>query len=58
MGLLSRPRWRPRWLRDWETLLPHFAFSSFVEGIDLVPVEARYAEAIRIASAATARSTR
>jgi uncharacterized protein (TIGR02421 family) len=50
MGLLSRPRWRPRWLRDWGTLLPHFAFSSFVEGIDMKPVEARYAEAIRVAN--------
>ncbi|HSO32341.1 MAG TPA: tyrosine/phenylalanine carboxypeptidase domain-containing protein [Labilithrix sp.] len=58
MGILTRPRWRPRWLRDWGTLLPYFAFSSFTDGIDLVPVEARYADAIRIASAATARSAR
>jgi hypothetical protein len=58
MGILTRPRWRPRWLRDWGTLLPYFAFSSFIDGIDLVPVEARYADAIRIASAATARAAR
>ena len=28
MGILSRPHWRPRWLRDWGTLLPHFAFRA------------------------------
>ena len=55
MGLLSRPRWRPRWLRNWATLLPHFAFASFVDGIAHTPVEARYANAIRIANAAPAR---
>jgi hypothetical protein len=51
MGILSRPKWRPRWLRQWDTLLPHFAFTSFLDGIDLGPVEERYAEAIALAMA-------
>lgn len=55
LGILSRPKYRPRWLREWGTLLPFFAFSSFLDSLDLAPVEARYAEAIRIAGAATPR---
>lgn len=53
LGILSRPKWRPRWLREWGTLLPYFAFTSFLDGIDLKPLEARYGDAIRIANAAT-----
>lgn len=58
LGVLSRPKWRPRWLREWGTLLPYFAFTSFLDDVDLAPVEARYADAIRIASAATTRPSR
>ena len=54
-GLLSRPRHRPRWLREWGTLLPYFAFTSFLDGLDLGPVEARHADAIAAARGATPR---
>ena len=54
MGLLARPKFRPRWLREWSTLLPYFAVSSFLGGIDLAPVAARYAGVIAHASAARA----
>lgn len=52
MGLLARPKYRPRWLREWSTLLPYFAVSSFLGGIDLAPVTARYAGVIALANAA------
>lgn len=52
-GLLSRPKHRPRWLREWGTLLPYFAFTSFFDGLDLGEVEARHAQVIAIARAAT-----
>lgn len=53
MGLLSRPRHRPRWLERWTTLLPYFAFASFLEKeIDLSSVTAHYrAEVARAAAA-------
>jgi uncharacterized protein (TIGR02421 family) len=56
LGILSRPRHRPRWLRRWDTLLPYFAFSSFLTWIDLTPVEAHYHEAIALAGAAVAHA--
>ena len=49
LGILARPSHRPRWLRRWDTLLPYFAFSSFMRWIDLSPVEAHYHEAIKLA---------
>jgi hypothetical protein len=52
MGLLARPKHRPRWLREWSTLLPYFAVSSFLGGVDLSPVTKRYAEVIRLANEA------
>jgi uncharacterized protein (TIGR02421 family) len=52
MGLLARPKFRPRWLREWSTLLPYFAVSSFLGGIDLAPVTERYASVIALANAA------
>lgn len=54
LGLITRPRYRPRWLREWSTLLPYFAFSSFFGGVDLAPVAARYKAVIALASAARA----
>jgi hypothetical protein len=51
-GLLVRPRYRPRWMREWTTLLPYFAFTSFTSGFDLGRVAEAYAEAIRVAAAA------
>jgi uncharacterized protein (TIGR02421 family) len=52
MGLLERPKHRPRWLERWSTLLPFFAFTSFVEGLDLTPVEAHYRDVVERAAAA------
>ena len=53
MGLLTRPVHRPRWLARWNTLLPYFSFSSFMDGIELATVEARYRELIATAERAT-----
>jgi len=53
LGILSRPKHRPRWLRNWDTLLPTFAFSSFMAWIDLTPVEAHYHDVIALAEEAT-----
>lgn len=52
MGLLRRPRWIPQWLRRWRTLLPEFAFTSFLDGIALARVRDRYADLIALAEAA------
>lgn len=49
MGLLERPTFLPGWLEHWRTLLPYFAFTSFLAGIDMAPVEAHYRELIRLA---------
>lgn len=50
MGLIERPRHRPRWLRRWDTLLPFFAFSSFLDEIQMKLVEKHYEDAIALAS--------
>lgn len=55
MDLLARPKFRPRWLREWSTLLPYFAVSSFLGGVDLAPVTKRYADVIKLADAARPR---
>jgi hypothetical protein len=55
MGVLERPKFRPRWLREWSTLLPYFAVSSFLGGVDLAPVTKRYSEVIRLANEARPR---
>lgn len=52
LGLVTRPKLLPRWLRDWETLLPYFSFTSFLDGLDLGPVEAGYRHVIDTAKAA------
>lgn len=55
MGLLERPRHLPRWLRKWNTLLPYFAFASFLEKeIDLGEVHRHYAALIDRAKSARA----
>jgi uncharacterized protein (TIGR02421 family) len=51
-GALERPRYLPPWLRAWETLLPYFAFTSFMDGIDLGPVERHFQELLRVAEGA------
>ena len=50
LGVLERPRFLPKWLADWETLLPYFAFTSFMTGLDLEHVEQKHHELLRIAS--------
>lgn len=55
LGILARPKHLPRWLRRWDTLLPYFAFSSFMRVIDLSPVEKHYREVIELAEAAVPR---
>lgn len=58
-GILERPRYRPRWMREWTTLLPYFAFTSFTGGLDLAQVAEANARAIRLAASARApRATR
>lgn len=54
MGLLERPKHRPRWLQRWTTLLPYFAFTSFMDSVDLAPVERHYERVIGLADAARA----
>lgn len=56
LGILARPKHRPRWLRRWDTLLPYFAFSSFMKWIDLTPVEAHYHDVIKLAEDAVPRA--
>jgi uncharacterized protein (TIGR02421 family) len=58
LGVLERPRRLPPWLRRWDTLLPYFAFSSFLDVLDLAPVEAHYRELIALAEAAAPRRRR
>jgi len=48
MGLLSRPKHLPRWLSRWNTLLPYFGFASFMDSVDLKPVEAHYQRLIEL----------
>jgi uncharacterized protein (TIGR02421 family) len=55
LGILSRPRYRPRWLKNWDTLLPSFGFLSFMTWIDLAPVEAHYHATIQLAEDASPR---
>ncbi len=42
LGVLAPPKLLPRWMRDWDALLPYFAFTSFLGEIDLAHVEARH----------------
>jgi uncharacterized protein (TIGR02421 family) len=52
MGLLTRPKHRPTWLNRWSTLLPYFSFASFINEVNLAPVEAHYQHLITLAGAA------
>ncbi|AKT38914.1 flavohemoglobin expression-modulating QEGLA motif protein [Chondromyces crocatus] len=51
-GVLARPRYLPEWLCAWETLLPYFAFTSFMDGIDLGPVEQHFRTLLDVADVA------
>lgn len=54
-GIVTRPKYLPRWLASWETLLPFFAFTSFMDAALLGPVEAHYHALINVAEAARPR---
>ena len=51
MGLLARPKHRPSWLDRWSTLLPYFAFTSFMDEVQLRPMEKHYEQLIALAGA-------
>jgi uncharacterized protein (TIGR02421 family) len=53
LRILQRPRYRPPWIRDWKTLLPTFAFASFMGDIDLRQQAAHYGRLIDLATRAT-----
>lgn len=56
-GLLTRPKYRPTWLARWSTLLPYFAFASFLDGIELGPVEEHYRQLTAVAGGARGPSS-
>ena len=41
-GLVAPPRHVPTWLRNWDELVAYFAFTSFLNEIDLPPLERRF----------------
>lgn len=41
-GLLAAPKYMPSWIKRWDDLVAHFAFSSFLAEIDLKFVATRY----------------
>jgi uncharacterized protein (TIGR02421 family) len=50
-GVLARPELIPRWLAHWDGLLAYFAFTSFLNEVDLEPVERRHRAILRRAIA-------
>ena len=42
LGLVLPPKLLPRWMNEWESLLPYFAFTSFLSEIDLAHVQERH----------------
>lgn len=42
IGLLSRPKFLPRWLRNWRGLIPYFALISFTHVVSLPELENRF----------------
>lgn len=42
LGLLETPTLLPRWMKEWDALLPYFAFTSFLTEIDLGHVQERH----------------
>lgn len=41
-GLVEPPRFLPGWLARWDALLPYFAFTSFLNDLDLAPATERF----------------
>lgn len=52
-GILRRPRHVPAWLRRWRTLVPEFAFLSFLDTVALSRVQMKYESLIRAATGVT-----
>src|SRR5450755_1429985 len=57
-GVLTKPKLEPRWLERWDTLLSYFAFTSFLNEVDLPPVEARHKALVDRAMDLAAQSRR
>jgi hypothetical protein len=51
-GWVERPLHLPRWLENWDGLVAYFAFTSFLNEIDLPPLEKRFARVNRLVSRA------
>lgn len=49
LGILTRPRFLPRWIRRWNSLLPDFAFRAFLDEVTLRPVETHFASLLETA---------
>jgi uncharacterized protein (TIGR02421 family) len=54
-GVLAPPRFVPSWLAHWDGLLAYFAFTSFLNEVDLAPVEERH-KALLSRAASVART--
>ncbi len=49
-GVLRRPRYIPTWLKRWSTLVPEFAFRSFLTDLSLDPLREHYRSLIEFAA--------
>ncbi len=52
-GILRRPKYIPTWLKRWSTLVPEFAFSSFLADLPLDPLREHYRALVECAAAQT-----
>lgn len=50
LGVLTPPKLIPRWMKQWESLLPYFAFTSFLSEIDLAHVLERHRRILEAAN--------
>ncbi len=50
LGVLTSPKLIPRWMKQWESLLPYFAFTSFLTEIDLAQVQERHRRILEAAN--------
>jgi uncharacterized protein (TIGR02421 family) len=55
-GVLAPPRFFPRWLARYDALVAYFSFTSFLNEVDLGPVEARHRALVDRARSLTSRS--
>ena len=55
-GVLAPPKHVPRWLSRWDGLLAYFAFTSFLNEVDLGPVEERHRALLVRAKTVAARA--